>query len=283
MRDQDYSLAYAGLADCYLLLNVYNVTSADESYPKAEAASRKALSINADLAEAHTSLAFVTYRYHLKWDEAEEHFKKAITLNPNYATAHQWYGGFLAARGRMDEAVTHAKIAHDLEPFSLTIYSDYIRILYYAGRLEDARKEALKLREMDANFARAHYELGLVLEEEGRLDEAIAEFRLGLKYLPDNVAALTALGHAQGLAGKRADAEKVIAKLQELSKQQYVSPFQTAVVYAGLDERRLALDWLEKSRQERFNWLPFIKVDPVFKNLRSEQRFVELSKSLGLN
>ena len=283
LRDQDYGLAYAGLADCYLLLNVYNVTSADDSVPKAEAASRKALSINESLAEAHTSLAFVTYRYHLKWAEAEGHFKKAITLNPNYATAHQWYASYLAASGRLNEAVVEAKTAHELEPFSLTIYSDYIRCLYYAGKLEDARKEALKLREMDANFARAHYELGLVLEEEGKLDEAITEFRLGLKYVPDNVAVLTALGHAQALAGKRADAEKVIARLQELSKQQYVSPFQTAVVYAGLDERQLALDWLEKSRQERFNWLPFIKVDPVFKNLRSEQRFVELSKSLGLN
>ena len=282
-RDQDYGLAYAGLADCYLLLNVYNVTSAEDSYPKAEAASRKALSINESLAEAHTSLAFVTYRYHLKWAEAEGHFKKAIALNPNYATAHQWYGSYLAASGRLNEAVVEAKAAHELEPFSLTIYSDYIRSLYYAGRLEDARKEALKLREMDANFARAHYELGLVLEEEGKLDEAIAEFRLALKAMPDNVAALTALGHAQALAGKRADAEKVLARLEELSKQQYVSPFQTAVVYAGLDERQLALDWLEKSRGERFNWLPFIKVDPVFKNLRSEQRFVELSKNLGLN
>jgi serine/threonine-protein kinase len=282
MRDQDYALAYSGLADCYLLLNVYNVTSADDSYPKAEAASRKALSINESLAEAHTSLAFVTYRYHLKWAEAEEHFKKAIALNPNYATAHQWYGSFLAAMGRMDEAVVESKTAHELEPFSLTIYSDYIRNLYYAGRLTEAHQEALKLLEMDQNFARAHYELGLVLEDEGKLEEAIAEFKQGLKYLPDNVTALTALGHSQALAGRRAEAEKVIARLQELSKQQYVSPFQTAVVYAGLDDRQRALDWLEKSRQERFNWLPFIKVDPVFKNLRSEPRFVELSKSLGL-
>jgi len=282
MRDQDYALAYAGLADCYLLLNVYNVTSADESYPKAEAASRKALSINEDLAEAHNSLAFVTYRYHFKWAEAEEHFKKAIALNPNYATAHQWYASYLAATGRMNEAVVEAKTAQELEPFSLTIYSDYIRTLYYAGRLAEAHQEALKLREMDHNFARAHYELGLVLEEEGKLDEAIAEFKVGLKALPDNVFALTALGHAQALAGKKIEAEKVIAKLQELSKQEYVSPFQTAVVYAGLDDRKLALDWLEKSREERFNWLPFIKVDPVLKNLRSEQRFIELSKSLGL-
>src|SRR5829696_937051 len=246
-RDQDYALAYAGLADCYLLLNVYNVTSADDSFPKAEAASKKALSINESLAEAHTALGFVTYRYHLKWPEAEEHFKKAIALNPNYATAHQWYASHLAASGRLGEAVTEAKTAHELEPFSLTIHSDYIRNLYYAGRLDEAKKEALKLRDMDPEFGRAHYELGLILEEEGKLDEAIAEFRLGLKYLPDNVAALTALGHAQGLAGKRADAEKVIAKLQELSKQQYVSPFQTAVIYAGLDERKLALEWLEKS------------------------------------
>ncbi|HEY0722653.1 MAG TPA: tetratricopeptide repeat protein, partial [Pyrinomonadaceae bacterium] len=265
-----------------LLLNVYNVTSADESYPKAEAASRKALSINESLAEAHTSLGFVSYRYYLKWAEAEQHFKKAIALNPNYATAHQWYASYLAAVGRLDEAVVEAKTAHELEPFSLTIYSDYIRGLYYAGRLDEARTESLKLAEMDPSFARAHYELGLVLEEEGKLDEAIAEFKIGLKMLPDNVAALTALGHAQARAGKKADAEKVIEKLQELSKQQYVSPFQTAVVYAGMDERKLALDWLEKSRDERFNWLPFIKVDPVLKNLRSEPRFIELTKNLGL-
>jgi serine/threonine-protein kinase len=281
-RDQDYALAYAGLADCYLLLNVYNVTSADDSYPKAEAASRKALSINESLAEAHTALGFVTYRYHLKWAEAEEHFKKAIALNPNYATGHQWYASLLAASGRLNEAVVEAKTAHDLEPFSLTIYSDYIRCLYYADRLDEARKESLKLMETDPGFARAHYELGLVLEEEGKLEEAINEFKLGLKQLPDNVTALTALGHAQARVGRRAEAEKVIARLQELSKRQYVSPFQTAVVYAGMDERKLALDWLEKSRDERFNWLPFIKVDPVLKNLRSESRFVELAKSLNL-
>src|SRR5215213_4809038 len=282
MRDQDYALAYAGLADCYLLLNVYNVTSADDSYPKAEAASRKALSINESLAEAHTALGFVTYRYHLKWAEAEEHIKKAITLNPNYATAHQWYASYLAAGGRLNEAVVEAKTAHELEPFSLTIYSDYIRSLYYAGRLDEARKESLKLLEMDPSFVRTHYELGLVLEEAGKLEEAMTEFKLGLKQAPDNVAALTALGHAQARAGKRAEAEKIIGRLQELSKRQYVSPFQTAVIYAGMDERKLALDWLEKSRDERFNWLPFIKVDPVFKNLRSDARFVELSKSLGL-
>jgi Flp pilus assembly protein TadD len=263
-------------------LNVYNVTSADDSYPKAEAASRKALSINESLAEAHTSLAFVTYRYHLKWAEAEEHFKKAIQLNPNYATAHQWYGSYLAAVGRMNEAVVTGKTAHELEPFSLTIYGDYIRTLYYAGRLQEAHQEAQKLLEMDPNFPRAHYELGLVLEEEGKLEEAISEFRLALKSSPENVTALTALGHSQALAGKKADAEKVIARLQELSKQQYVSPFQTAVIYAGLDERQLAIEWLEKSREERFNWLPFIKVDPVLKNLRSEPRFVELAKSLNL-
>jgi eukaryotic-like serine/threonine-protein kinase len=280
-RDHDYALAYAGLADCYLLLNVYNVTSADDSYPKAEAASRKALSIDESLAEAHTALGFVTYRYHLRWAEAEEHFKKAIALNPNYATGHQWYASYLAASGRLNEAVVEAKAAHELEPFSLTIYSDYIRSLYYAGRLDEARKESLKLLETDPGFMRVHYELGLVLEEEGKLEEAINEFKIGLKQVPDNVTGLTALGHAQARAGKRAEAEKIIGRLQELSKRQYVSPFQTAVIYAGMNERKLALDWLEKSREERFNWLPFIKVDPVFKNLREEPQFIELSKSLG--
>jgi tetratricopeptide (TPR) repeat protein len=135
---------------------------------------------------------------------------------------------------------------------------------------------------LDPTFGRAYYELGLVLEAQGKLEESIAVLRTALKSAPDNVFALTALGHAQALAGKKNDAERVIARLQELAKQQYVSPFQIAVVYAGLDNRKLALDWLEKSRAERFNWLPFLQVDPVFKNLRNEQRFVELSKSLGL-
>ena len=282
MRDQDYGLAYAGLADCYLLLNVYNVTSAADSFPKAENAANRALSINPNLAEAHTSLAFVTYRYHLKWAEAEQHFKKAISLNPSYATAHQWYGSLLAASGRLNEAVAETKTAHELEPFSLTIYCDYIRTLYYAGQLDQAHREALKLREMDPNFTRAFYELGLILEEQGKLEEAITAFRDGLKSSPDNVFGLTALGHALAVAGKKSEAERVIARLQELSKQQYVSPFQTAVIYAGLDNRKMALDWLEKSREERFNWLPFLQVDPVFKSLRSEPRFIELAKSLGL-
>ena len=281
-RDQDYGLAYAGLADCYLLLNVYNVTSANDSYPKAEAAANRALSINSNLAEAHTSLGFVSYRYHLKWDAAEQHFKKAIALNPSYATAHQWYASYLAASGRLNEAVVQAKTAHELEPFSLTIYSDYIRGLYYAGKLDEAHKEALKLLEMDRDFGRAYYELGLILEEQGKLEDAINAFRAALKTSPDNITALTALGHAQALAGKRSDAARVIARLQELSKQQYVSPFQTAVIYAGLDNRKLALEALEESRHERFNWLPFVQVDPVFKNLRSEQRFIELARNLGL-
>jgi serine/threonine-protein kinase len=282
LRDQDYGLAYAGLADCYLLLNVYNVTSAEDSVPKAENAANRALSINPDLAEAHTSLGFVTYRYHLKWAEAEQHFKKAISLNPSYATAHQWYGSYLAASGRLNEAVAETKMAHELEPFSLTIYSDYIRTLYYAGQLDQAHREALKLREMDPNFTRGFYELGLVLEAQGKLEEAIAAFRSGLKSSPDNIFGLTALGHALAVAGKKGEAERVIARLQELSKQQYVSPYQTAVIYAGLDDRKKALDWLAKSREERFNWLPFLAVDPNFKRLRSEPRFIELAKSLGL-
>jgi tetratricopeptide (TPR) repeat protein len=240
------------------------------------------LSLNSNLAEAHTSLGFVSYRYHLKWKEAEQHFRKAISLNPSYATAHQWYASYLAASGRLNEAVTEAKTAHELEPFSLTIYSDYIRGLYYAGLLDQAHSEALKLREMDPNFMRGYYELGLVLEAQGKLEEAIGAFRAALKISPDNITALTALGHAQAVAGKKNEAERVITRLQELSKQQYVSPFQAAVIYAGLDNRKMALDELEKSREERFNWLPFVQVDPVFKSLRSEPRFIELAKNLGL-
>ncbi len=236
--DQNYGLAYAGQADCYVLLNVYNVAPAAEVYEKAQAAASKALAIDETLAEAHASLAFVTYRYKWKWAEAEQHFKRAIALNPNYATAHQWYAAYLAATGRHNDAIAEAKRAHELEPFSLTIHSDLVRHLYYALQLDEAREECLKLLEMDRQFARGHLELGQILEQKGMYDAAIVEFREALSLSPNSLVALTALGHAQGLSGKKSEALKVIARLNELSKQQYVSPYQTTVIYAGLGDSR---------------------------------------------
>ena len=281
-KDQNYSLAYAGLADCYALLNVYNVASANESYPKAETAANKALGLDEAMAESHTSLAFVSYRYQWKWAEAEKHFKRAIDLNPNYATAHQWYSAYLAATGRHLEAINEIRRARELEPFSLPIYADLVRHLYFARRYDEAGKECLKLLELDQGFARGHVEFGQILEQKGLHDAAIVEFNEALSLSLDNVTALSGLGHAQAMAGKKGEALKTLNRLNELSKRQYVSPFQTAVIYAGLGDSDKAIEGLEKSRAERFNWLPFILVDPIFDSLRAKERFTGLANSIGL-
>ena len=162
-KDPNYAPAYTGLADCYALLNVYNVVPATDVYPKAQAAAARSLELDESLAEAHTSLAFVRYRYYWDWAQAEQHFKRAIELKSDYATAHQWYSALLAASGRHNEAIAEARRAHELEPFSLTIYADLVRHLYYARRYDEAITECRKLIELDQKFARGHVELGQVL------------------------------------------------------------------------------------------------------------------------
>ena len=279
-KDPNYAPAYAGLADCYALLNVYNVVPANEVYEKAQVAAAKALELDESLAEAHTSLAFVRYRYYWDWGQAEQHFKRAIELKSDYATAHQWYSAFLAASGRHNEAVIEAHLAHALEPFSLTIHADLVRHLYYARRYDEAISECQKLLETDQRFARGHVELGQVLEQKGMHSEAIAEFHKALELSENSVAAMTGLGHAFALIGKRTAALDVIEKLDELSKKQYVSPYHSAVIYAGLGDKTQALTWLEKARDERFNWIPFINVDPLFDNLRSDSEFVALIQNI---
>jgi eukaryotic-like serine/threonine-protein kinase len=281
-KDPNYAPAYTGLADCYALLNVYNVVPATDVYPKAQEAASKALKLDDTLSEAHASLGFVAYRYYWKWPEAEQDFKRAIELNPNYPTAHQWYSAYLAATGRHTEAVTEARRAHELEPFSLPINADLVRHLYYARQFEEAARECQKLLEMDQNASRSHIELGQVLEQQGKLDEAIAEFQKAVTLSENSVSALTSLGHAYAVSGKKGDALNIIKKLDELSKQHYVSPYHTAIIYAGLGEKQQAIARLEQARNERFNWIPFIKVDPLFDALRSDPKFADLLRSIGL-
>jgi TolB-like protein len=279
-KDPNYAPAYAGLADCYALLNVYNVAPATETYHKAQVAASKALELDESLAEAHTSLAFVKYRYYWDWAQAEQHFKRAIELKSDYATTHQWYSAFLAASGRHDESVAAAWRAHALEPFSLIIYADLVRHLYYARRYDEAIAECQKLIQTDAKFYRGHLELGQVLTQKGMHAEAVAEFEKALALSDSSVSAMSGLGHALALQGKRTEALNVIKNLGELSQKQYVSPYHSAVVYAGLGDKTQALIWLEKARDERFNWIPFIRIDPYFDKLRLDPQFTALVQNI---
>ncbi len=281
-KDPAYAPAYSGLADCYWLLNVYNVGPATDSYLKAREAAARALALDDTLAEAYSSLASISYRYDWKWKEAEEHFQRAVQLKPDYPTAHQWYSAMLAATGRFDESHVEARRAHELEPFSLTINSDLGRHLYYAGKYEEALAAHRETLELDRDYARAHAELGYVLTKMGRHGEATAAFQQSLILDKDSISALAGLGHAYAVSGQKKQAAQVIEQLKEMSARRYVSPYYLAVVRAGLGEREQALAHLEQAAQERFNWLVFIRVEPQFESLRAEPRFAALLQRIGL-
>lgn len=281
-KDRNYAPAYSGLADCYWLLNVYNVGPATESKQKAREAATRALQLDETLAEAHASLASISYRYDWNWREAEEQFKRAIQLKPDYATAHQWYSAMLAAEGHFDEANKEAQRAHELEPFSLTINSDVGRHLYYARQFEQALATHRKTLEMDGNYERAHRELGYVLVQMGQHAEAVSEFQRALALDKDSLNALAGLGYAYAASGQKKQAQQVLDQLKEQAGRRYVSPYYLAVVFAGLGEREQALDQLEKAADERFNWLAFVRVEPLFEGLHSAPRFAALVGRVGL-
>ena len=281
-KDKNYAPAYSGLADCYWLLNVYNISPATESNMKAREAAAKAIALDETFAESHASLAAVSYRYDWNWAEAEQHFKRAIQLKPDYATAHQWYSAMLAAMGRFDESNAEALRAHELEPFSLTINSDLGRHLYYARKFDHAIAAHRKTLEMDRNFPRGHVELGYVLAQTGRHAEALSEFQQALSLDKDSINALVGLGYTYALSGKKEQALQVIEQLKKLAERHYISPYHFAVIYISLGEREQALTYLEKAADERFNLMIFLKVEPLFDSLRSEPRFVALTQRLGL-
>ncbi len=281
-QDPRYAPAYSGLADCYWLLNVYNVGPATESRDQARNAALRALELDETLAEAHASLASILYRYDWNWSQAESHFKRAIELKRDYATAHQWYSALLAAMGRFDEANAEARRAREFEPFSSTINSDLGRHLYYARQYDAALEAHRNTLKTDRNFMRAHVEMGFVLTQMGQFEQAVAEFKQALALDKESISALTGLGHVYGKAGQRREAMQILEDLKGRAESRYVSPYHLAVVQAGLGNRAEALNLLERAANERFNWLVFLWVEPQFDDLKNEPRFAELKRQVGL-
>ena len=280
-KDPSYALAYAGLADAYGLFSTYSVSSPQESYPKAKAAAKKALELDETLAEAHTSLAKVL---NLDWNLAESNreFQRAIELNPNYATAHQWYGnGNLRVMGRFDEAIAEMKRAQQLDPLSLVINSD-VGVTYISARQYDQAIEQLrKTTEMDQGFYYAHWNLGIAYEMKGSLQEALAEYQKA-RQLTDDPRTLALLGHGLAVSGKRDEALRMLDQLKEMAKQRYVPAYSFTILYVGLGEKDQALQWLEREYQDRAVELLSLKVDPLLDSLRSDPRFADLVRRMGL-
>jgi TolB-like protein len=282
-KDPGYALAWAGLADCYNVYSFYGVLSPKESMPRAMEAARKALELDDTLAEAHVSAGYA--KRHLDWDwpGAEREFKRAVELNPNYATAHHWYGTTLCAMGRLDEGIGELKRAQECDPLSLIINADVGRWFYWSRRYDQAIDQLRKtLDEMDPNFGVAHWILGMAYEQKAMYQEALAELQKWSSLSGGDPAATGALGHCYAVSGKRGEAQKALVKLTELSKNQYVSPYDAAVIYIGLGDKDQALESLEKAYEDHSAWLIWVNVDPRFDTLHADQRYHELLRRMGL-
>jgi eukaryotic-like serine/threonine-protein kinase len=282
-KDPHYTLAYAGLADSYYLLagTAFAALAPGEAFPKAKAAALKALELDDSLAEAHTSLATILVN-EWDWGGAAKEFERSIELNPGYATARHWYAFYLTALGRLDEAIREGQRAQELDPLSVIINRDLGLIYYYARKPDRAIEQYCKSLELDPNFALTHQALGRAYLLKGMREDALAALRLAAALSSDSVAMCAALAHALAETGSVVEARKILADLIERSRRSYVSPTNIAVVYAGLGENDEAMECLEKALAEHNAGLMMLKVHPVFDPLRSDPRYQDLLRRIGL-
>ena len=281
-KDPGYALAYVGLADCYVV--PANPQPPSEKMPKARAAAMRALELDETLAEAHTALARVLAVYDWDWAGAEKEFRRAIELNPRYAGAHQWYGGYLEMMGRPDESLAERNKALELDPLSLTINFELGLAFYYARDYDQAIQQFQKTLELDANFPLVHAHLPAAYEQKGMYAEAIAGFQKGitLRGGTEWSFSMSGLGHVYGVSGKKAEARAVLDELKQRSRQEYVPADSIALVYEGLGEKDQAFIWLEKAYEEHAFKMAWLKVEPQWDSLRSDPRFADLVRRMGL-
>lgn len=283
-KDATYALAYAGLADSYIGLTFYNFGAPHEIMPKAKEAAMNALSIDSALAEAHASLAHVLMNYDWNWSEAEKEFKLSMQLNPDYATAHQWYAiHYLTALDCLEEALEEMKRALQLEPTSLVMNSFMGATLYFAHRHDEAIEQCRRTIEMDPNFAVAHWHLGLAYEQKEMFDEAIAEFQRATALSGGSPLMKASLGHAFAKANRKDESRKILGELNELAQQRYVSSYERAAISVALGDERQAFQSLERAYEEHSFHMVYLKVWPQFSVIRSNPKFQNLVQRLGLS
>jgi serine/threonine protein kinase/TolB-like protein/cytochrome c-type biogenesis protein CcmH/NrfG len=281
-KDSKYALAYAGQADAYALLGDLNVLPAREVTPKVKAAASKALELDDTLGEAHTSLAYAKF-HEWDWAGAEKEFKRAIELNVNYPTAHAWYGEYLMVWGRFDEARAEMNRANELSPLSPVINLALGYRFYYARQYPDAIEQCQKTLAMDSGLLAAHVYLGRAYLQNASYSEAVAEFRKAFQLSDGDTNELAALGLGLAASRQGAEARKILDQLKERSQQTYVQPMWLAAIYIALGGHDQAFDWIQKAYDDRSAWLVYLKVDPLFDNVRQDPRFTDLLRRVGLN
>jgi len=279
-KDPAHFLAYAGLADSYSMLANFGFVPPNKAYPKAKEAALKALETDDSVAEAHTSLGFIKMAYDWDWTGGEREFQRAIELNPNSVTAHQLYGLALAVEGRFEESINELKRALELDPLSPSINSALGTGFLCAQQYDQAIEQEQKALDLDANFLPAHLFLGWSYVQKSIYKEGIAATEKAVAISPNSTLALSGLGYAYARSGRRADAQKMLDQLDEISKQKYVPAMYRAWTYVGLGEKDKAFEWLEKSYEDRS--ILTIKAYGVLTPLRSDPRFADLLRRMNL-
>jgi TolB-like protein/DNA-binding winged helix-turn-helix (wHTH) protein/Tfp pilus assembly protein PilF len=281
-KDPAYARAYAGLADSYALISSYNSSVAAKAVlPKARAAALRAIELDEASAEAHTSLAVIAQNYDWDWSTAEREYRRAIQLNPNYATAHHWYGEFLGLQGRFDESFREFERARQLDPLSLIIAADHGAVLYYARQYDRSIAQFRAVLEMEPNFPRAYNVLGPYAEK-GMYAEAVAQMDSWERSPGDKSWLPAWRAYFYGRSGDQTRARHALEQLKQLNQHQHLDPTPLVVAYLGLGDKQEALFWLEKACADHSTALNSIKVNPVFDPLRSEPKFQELLRRVGL-
>lgn len=280
--DPKYAPAYSGIADCYTTLGYFSYLDPLDAFPRAKEAATKALELDPSLADAHTSLAYYNLYHAWNWVEAEREFKRAIELNPNYATAHEWYSIYLDAMGRFDQAWTEIQRARELDPLSVVISTDVGFNYFYRHDYDGAISQLRGTLAVSPKFPVAHLWLGRAYQQKHMYQEAIQEFQATNDALPDWVVTIAGIGNTYGEWAKPAEARMVLKRLNDLSSKKYVTPYGVALVYAGLGDNDQAFAWLDKAVQGRSHWLVWLNRDPRWDRLRSDPRFASLKRRVGL-
>jgi eukaryotic-like serine/threonine-protein kinase len=281
-KDPLYARAWAGLADCYVLMNTVAFSPADrkDAMKRAEYAAKQALDIDPNLAEAHTANGAVLMKNHWDWEAAEKEFKRAIALNPDYSPAHWAYSNLLGTVGRFNESIAEATIVKDLDPFSPPAVLNYCRAYYFARQFDQAYPCYEQLSQDYPNFTSGKYSRGITYVLQGRYPEAIQIFEEF--YAKDKALGGAMLGFTYALVNRREDAERVLREMQELQKTQNLPPQELAIIYMGLNDLDHALPLFRKAVEERYPPTQTIFIDPMFDRLRADPRFAELAKEVRL-
>ena len=278
--DSYYALAYCGLADAYFRLSNVHFPPL-EVMPKAKEAALRAVEIDDNLAEAHSSLGLVKVYYDHDWIGAEAEFRKALKLDPNLVSAHQRYGSYLTFMGRFEESIRHYETALELDPFSLQINMNLATTYYLRGEYDRAINHLNKTSELEPNYMPTHFVLGSVYVQQGRLQEAIEQFQFIYKMDEEAYIALGFMGYAHALNGQRAEAETLLNILQDIAERKYISPYSLLLIHLAIGPLERVFQLLEQLYEERNDWLVWLKVSPELKNLRSDPRFQDLLRRIG--